>query len=220
MLDSQLSTIETIAVAIIPIVYAVVLHEIAHGWVAWRLGDDTAYRMGRLTLNPVSHIDPIGTIIVPLILLLVAGFAFGWAKPVPVNFAQLHHPRRDMALVAAAGPAANLVMAIFWLFIIKLASLLPESSSGLAYILFYMALFGVLVNIVLMIFNLIPIPPADGGRIAAGILPPQAAHALSRLEPYGLIILVVLLATGIIGKLLQPVIQSVLKLIQTIIGAH
>ena len=220
MLDSQLSTIETIAVAIIPIVYAVVLHEIAHGWVAWRLGDDTAYRMGRLTLNPVSHIDPIGTIIVPLVLLLVAGFAFGWAKPVPVNFAQLHHPRRDMALVAAAGPAANLVMAIFWLFVIKLASLLPESSSGLAYILFYMALFGVLVNIVLMIFNLIPIPPADGGRIAAGILPPQAAQALSRLEPYGLIILVVLLATGIIGKLLQPVIQSVLKLIQTIIGAH
>jgi Zn-dependent protease len=220
MFGSQLTTLETIAVAIIPMVYAVVLHEIAHGWVAWRLGDDTAYRMGRLTLNPISHIDPIGTILVPLVLLLVAGFAFGWAKPVPVNFSQLRHPRRDMAVVAAAGPAANLIMAIFWIIIIKLAAMLPESTGGLAYALFYMALFGVLVNIVLMLFNLIPIPPADGGRIAAGVLPPKAAQMLSRIEPYGLIILVVLLATGIIGKLLQPVIQSVLKLVQTIIGAQ
>lgn len=220
MFGSQFSTLETIAVAIIPLVYAVVLHEIAHGWVAWRLGDDTAYRMGRLTLNPIKHIDPIGTIVVPLVLLFVAGFAFGWAKPVPVNFARLHHPRRDMALVAVAGPAANLVMAIFWLTIIKLATLLPGSVSGLAYILFYMAVFGVMVNMVLMVFNLIPLPPADGGRIATGLLPPAAAQVLAKVEPYGLIILVVLLATGVIGRIIHPVIQSVLGVIQRIVGAQ
>lgn len=218
MFGSQLTTFETIAVAIIPMVYAVVLHEIAHGWTAWRLGDDTAWRMGRLSLNPVKHIDPVGTILVPIILLLVAGFAFGWAKPVPVNFSRLHHPRRDMVWVAVAGPAANLLMAIFWGIVLKLTTLLPDSAGGIAYAFFYMALFGIMVNIILMVFNLIPLPPADGGRIATGLLPPKAGQILAKVEPYGLLILVILLATGMIGRIMHPVIQSVLELIQAILA--
>ncbi len=218
MFGSQLTTLETIAVAIIPMVYAVVLHEIAHGWTAKQLGDDTAWSMGRLTLNPLKHIDPVGTIVVPIVLILLAGFAFGWAKPVPVNFNRLHHPRRDSVLVAAAGPAANLVMALLWGLILKLVTLLPDSSSGFIYAIFYMALFGIMVNIVLMVFNLIPLPPADGGRIATGLLPPRAGLALAKIEPYGLIILVILLASGMIARIMQPVLQSVLKLIQAIIS--
>lgn len=218
MFGSQLTTLETIAVAIIPMVYAVVVHEIAHGWTAKLLGDETAWRMGRLSLNPIKHIDPIGTIVVPIVLILLAGFAFGWAKPVPVNFNQLHHPRRDMALVAVAGPAANLLMAVFWALVLKLVTIIPDNTGGFVLAVFYMALFGIMINIVLMVFNLIPLPPADGGRIATGLLPPKAGQVLARIEPYGLIILVILLATGMIGRVMQPLLQSVLRLIQAIIS--
>ena len=217
MFGTELSTIQLITIAIIPLLFAIVVHEVAHGWVARQLGDDTAYLMGRLTLNPLKHIDPIGTILVPLVLILTVGFAFGWAKPVPVNFNNLRNRRRDTALVAAAGPFANLLMAIAWALIAKLASLLPDSIAMLTSPLILMSMFGMIINAILMVFNLIPIPPTDGGRIATSLLPPRLGYQLSRVEPYGLFIIVALLLSGIIWKLLDIVIQTVMQLIQFIL---
>ena len=217
MFGTELSTIQLITIAIIPLLFAIVVHEVAHGWVARQLGDDTAYLMGRLTLNPLKHIDPVGTILVPLILILTVGFAFGWAKPVPVNFNNLRNRRRDTALVAAAGPFANLLMAIAWALIAKLASLLPDSIAMLTSPLILMSMFGMIINAILMVFNLIPIPPTDGGRIATSLLPPRLGYQLSRVEPYGLFIIVALLLSGVIWKLLDIVIQTVMQLIQFIL---
>lgn len=213
MFGNELSSLQLIAIAIIPIVFAVVVHEVAHGWVALQLGDDTAYRMGRLTLNPLKHIDPIGTILVPIVLILTVGFAFGWAKPVPVNFNNLRNQRRDTALVAIAGPFSNLLMAVAWLVIGKLATLLPSSLVMFASPLIYMSMFGVLINSILMVFNLLPIPPTDGGRIAVSLLPPRLGYGLSRVEPYGLMIILVLILTGIIWRLLAFVTQTVMQVI-------
>ena len=213
MFGNELSSVQLIAIAIIPLIFAVVVHEVAHGWVALQLGDDTAYRMGRLTLNPLKHIDPIGTILVPIVLIFTVGFAFGWAKPVPVNFNNLRNPRRDTALVAVAGPFSNLLMAIAWLVVAKLASLLPNSFAMFATPLVYMSIFGVLINSILMVFNLLPIPPTDGGRIATSLLPPRLGYGLSRVEPYGLIIILVLMLTGIIWRLLDIVTQTVIQVI-------
>ena len=217
MFGTELSTIQLITIAIIPLLFAIVVHEVAHGWVARQLGDDTAYLMGRLTLNPLKHIDPVGTILVPLILILTVGFAFGWAKPVPVNFNNLRNRRRDTALVAVAGPFANLLMAIAWALIAKLASLLPDSIAMLTSPLILMSMFGMIINAILMVFNLIPIPPTDGGRIAISLLPPRLGYQLSRVEPYGLFIIVALLLSGVIWKLLDIVIQTVMQLIQFIL---
>lgn len=217
MFGTELSTIQLITIAIIPLLFAIVVHEVAHGWVARQLGDDTAYLMGRLTLNPLKHIDPVGTILVPLILILTVGFAFGWAKPVPVNFNNLRNRRRDTALVAAAGPFANLLMAIAWALIAKLASLLPDSIAMLTSPLILMSMFGITINAILMVFNLIPIPPTDGGRIATSLLPPRLGYQLSRVEPYGFFIILALLLSGIIWKLLDIVIQTVMQLIQFIL---
>jgi len=213
MFGNELSSVQLIAVAIIPLVFAVVVHELAHGWVALQLGDDTAYRMGRLTLNPLKHIDPIGTILVPIVLILTVGFAFGWAKPVPVNFNGLHNPRRDTVLVAVAGPFSNLLMAVAWLVMAKLATLLPDSFVIFTSPLIYMSMFGVLINSILMVFNLLPIPPTDGGRIAISLLPPRIGYGLSRVEPYGLIIILALMLTGIIWRLLDVVTQTVMQVI-------
>jgi len=213
MFGNELSTIQIIATVIFPLTFAIVVHEVAHGWVALQLGDDTAYRMGRLTLNPLKHIDPIGTILVPFVLIFTVGFAFGWAKPVPVNFNNLRNQRRDTALVAVAGPFSNLLMAIAWLVVAKLASLLPDSFVMFATPLIYMSIFGVLINSILMVFNLLPIPPTDGGRIATSLLPPRLGYRLSRVEPYGLIIIVVLMLTGIIWRLLDIVTQTVMQII-------
>ena len=217
MPNLELPTLQIIAIAIIPLLYAVVVHEVAHGWVARQLGDDTAYRMGRLTLNPLKHVDPIGTILVPLVLLLTVGFAFGWAKPVPVNFNNLKNRRRDTILVAMAGPLANLLMAISWALTAKLASLLPDSIAILTTPLVLMSTFGMIVNSILMVFNLIPIPPTDGGRIATNLLPPRIGYQLSRVEPYGFLIILALLLSGIIWKLLDVVTQTVMQLIQFIL---
>ena len=214
MFENELSSVQLIAIAIIPLIFAIVLHEVAHGWVALQLGDDTAYRVGRLTLNPLKHIDPIGTILVPLVLILTLGFAFGWAKPVPVNFNKLHRHRRDTVLVAAAGPFANFLMAIAWLLIAKFASLLPNSLGIFSSILIQMSMFGVLINAILMVFNLLPIPPTDGGRIATSLLPPRIAYGLRRIEPYGLVIIVVLIFSGVIGTLLA----IVTRMTMTVIG--
>ena len=217
MFGTELSTIQLVTIAIIPLLFAIVVHEVAHGWVARQLGDDTAYLMGRLTLNPLKHIDPVGTILVPLILILTVGFAFGWAKPVPVNFNNLRNRRRDTALVAVAGPFANLLMAIAWALIAKLASLLPDSIAMLTSPLILMSMFGMIINAILMVFNLIPIPPTDGGRIATSLLPPRLGYQLSRVEPYGLFIIVALLLSGVIWKLLDIVTQTVMQLIQFIL---
>jgi Zn-dependent protease len=198
--------IQTITVYAIPVLLAITLHEAAHGYVARMFGDSTAYMLGRVTLNPLKHIDLVGTIIVPLAIVLLAklsggaGFLFGWAKPVPVNFANLRNPKRDMIWVAGAGPGVNLLMAIAWALLLNafLAADLQEQ------FFLEMAKAGIFVNIGLMALNLLPLPPLDGGRILVGLLPHRLAYALSRVEPYGFFILIALLATNTIGFFLQP----------------
>ena len=192
------------------------MHEAAHGYVARYFGDMTAYSQGRISLNPIRHIDPIGTILVPLVTFLLAGILFGWAKPVPVNFSNLRHPKQDMLWVAAAGPASNLIMALFWALIIKVATLM--SGSYFALPLHEMGKAGVMVNVVVMVLNLLPVPPLDGGRIAVSLLPNQAAYRFAQLEPYGMIILVVLLATHVLDIILWPIINVVLHLFSVLFG--
>ena len=198
--------IQAITVYAIPVLLAITLHEAAHGYVARMFGDSTAYMLGRVTLNPIKHIDPVGTILVPLVIVLLskfaggAGFLFGWAKPVPVNFANLRHPKRDMIWVAAAGPGINLLMAIGWALLLK--GLLIAGFEERYFV--EMAKAGVFVNIGLMALNLLPLPPLDGGRILVGLLPHRLAYALARVEPYGFFILIALLATNTIGFFLQP----------------
>ena len=218
MLDSQLNTVQIIAIAILPILFAIVVHEVSHGWVAKKLGDNTAYMLGRLTLNPFKHIDPVGTILVPLLMLIFFKFAFGWAKPVPVDWRNLRNPRRDMVLVAAAGPFSNLLMAIGWGLIIHLAALLPNGLLMIKEPFIFMGAIGIFANVILMVFNLLPIPPLDGGRVAVGLLPPRYSHLLSQLEPYGLIIIVLLLMSGFFGGFLMPLIFWVISIIEVITG--
>lgn len=214
---SELSTFQLLVIAILPTLFAIVVHEVSHGWVARQLGDNTAYAAGRLTLNPLKHIDPIGTILVPAVLILTVHFAFGWAKPVPIDWRNLRHPKRDIALVAAAGPGANLVMAIIWALLMKLGTLLPHDFS-LRTPLMYMGLFGILINAVLLVFNLVPIPPTDGGRILTSLLPPRMAYRFAKIEPYGMFILVALLFTGVLSKFIGPVIANVMIFIQRLVG--
>lgn len=209
-------SLETALLAIVPVVFAIVLHEAAHGYVARIFGDQTAWMLGRVTLNPIKHIDPIGTIAVPGVLLLTgAPFLFGWAKPVPVNFGNLRHPKRDMIWVAAAGPGANFVMALLWALVAQSAA--PSgalTSEGL----YQMAQIGISINLVLMVLNLLPIPPLDGGRIAVGLLPDRAAGALARLEPFGFIVILVLLVTGLLGDLMRPILRVAAFLLYAITG--
>ena len=200
----ELNTVQVIAIWALPVLFAITVHEVAHGWVAKKLGDPTAMMMGRLTLNPLKHIDPIGTVLVPLALVLMGGFIFGWAKPVPVTWANLRNPKRDMALVALAGPLANLVMAFGWALIMKVGFMLGDDFSLLAWPLIYMGGAGIAINGVLMLLNLLPVPPLDGGRVMAGLLPGPWAWKLSRIEPYGLMIMVGLMVTGMLGKILGP----------------
>ena len=218
MLNSQLNIVQIIAIAILPVLFAIVVHEVSHGWVAKKFGDNTAYMLGRLTLNPFKHIDPVGTVLVPLLSLVFFKFVFGWAKPVPVDWRNLRNPRRDMVLVAAAGPASNLLMAIGWGLIIHLAALLPYSLLTIKEPLIYMGAIGIFANVILMVFNLLPIPPLDGGRVAVGLLPPRISNLLSQLEPYGLIIIVLLLVSGFFGGFIMPVIFSVISMIEVITG--
>jgi len=210
-----LSTPQLIAIAILPLIFAITVHEVAHGWVAKHLGDPTAQRLGRLTLNPVRHIDPVGTLLVPGLLLLIGGFIFGWAKPVPVTYENLRHPKRDMAIVAAAGPTANLLMAVAWALVANLATLMPAWA---ATPMQYMGAFGITINVVLMVLNLLPIPPLDGGRVAVGLLPGSAAWQLARLEPYGFFILLGLIATGLLGRVLDPPVKFFERLISVAAG--
>lgn len=211
------STIQLIAVAIIPVVFAITVHEVAHGWMANRLGDATAQMMGRLTLNPIKHIDPIGTILVPGILLVIGGFLFGWAKPVPVTWENLKHPRRDIVLVAIAGPASNFLMALFWVLILKLTFIMG-SDNIFTYPLFRMAELGVMINLILMLLNLLPILPLDGGRVTAALLPPKIAWQYGRLENWGLIIILILIPTGILGSILLPPLNLITSLLYRLMG--
>ncbi|WP_260291546.1 site-2 protease family protein [Sedimenticola hydrogenitrophicus] len=200
----SLNTIQKVVVSIIPVLFAITLHEAAHGWVAKRLGDQTASILGRVTANPFKHIDLIGTILIPVLSYILSGFIFGWAKPVPVDWRKLRNPRRDMALVALAGPAANLTMAIFWTLIIKIGVLLIGVAELPAFFLVYMGGAGVLFNVLLMALNLMPILPLDGGRIMYSLLPAPYASYFARLEPFGLFILVGLLVSGVLGFLIWP----------------
>jgi Zn-dependent protease len=214
----ELNLVQKIVVWALPVLFAITVHEVSHGWVARRLGDPTAEMMGRLTLNPLKHIDPIGTVAIPLLLLLLGGFIFGWAKPVPVTYQNLHNPKRDMAIVALAGPLSNLLMAIGWGIIAKIGLLLLGSLPFAGQPLVYMGQAGIIINVILMVLNLLPLPPLDGGRVMVGILPGPLAYKFSRIEPYGFFILLALLATGILSNILGPVIQGVMSLISGMLG--
>jgi len=194
------------SVAVIPILFAITLHEVAHGWVARHFGDPTAERAGRLTLNPLKHIDPVGTVVVPLVMLLFSGgsMIFGWAKPVPVMFQNLRNPRRDMIVVAAAGPAANLAMAMGWAVLAASQETLLGLGEPAAMWLYNVCGWGILINCVLAVFNMLPLPPLDGGRVLAGLLPPAQARILQRIEPFGFMIVVILMMSGVLWTLLEP----------------
>jgi len=209
--------VATIVLWVVPVVFAITLHEAAHGYVARRFGDHTAEALGRITLNPLRHIDPIGTVLVPAMLYLTAGpqYIFGWAKPVPVNFGNLRHPKRDMLWVAAAGPFANFAMAFAWMLLLKLTMYQGVWPSGDAA---RMAQIGVSVNLVLMALNLLPIPPLDGGRIAVSVLPTRAAALWARLEPFGLFIIVALMFTPLLGDLIRPLRDAGARLLRLLVG--
>ena len=216
--------IQGIAIYALPVIFAITMHEAAHGYIAKHFGDFTAFNEGRISLNPIRHIDLIGTILVPLTLFVLskmtvgAGFLFGWAKPVPVNFSNLRQPKRDMLWVAAAGPGANLLMALFWALMIKLAITMPESS--FAKPLALMGIAGIEINVILMVLNLLPLPPLDGGRMAISLLPHRLAYPFSRIEPYGFIILLGLLFSGVLGTVIGPMITWTKIIIVSIFGLY
>jgi Zn-dependent protease len=210
---NALNHIQVLSILALPVLFAITVHEAAHGWMAKQLGDKTAEMLGRVTLNPIKHIDLIGTLVVPLATFLLTGFLFGWAKPVPIDWRNLHHPRRDMAFVALAGPLANLIMALLWALVVKLGLALWQTSEWLALPLVYMGAAGVLINSFLMALNLFPLLPLDGGRILNSLLTPRLSVAFSRLEPYGLIILLALLITGLLAKVLLPAVGLTIDLL-------
>ena len=218
----ELTLIQKIAVFALPVIFAITLHEAAHGYVARHFGDMTAAAAGRITLNPLKHIDPLGTILVPLAILLASKLLgggmilFGWAKPVPVNFGRLRRPKQDMLWVALAGPAMNLAMAVFWGLMIQLGHALGSGFASAPLML--MGAAGVFINVILMAINLIPLPPLDGGRVAVSLLPVRQAIQYSRLEPYGLFILLALLFTGVLGIILWPIIGLLIGLVSLVTG--
>lgn len=189
---------------IVPVILAVTVHEMAHGLVALRLGDHTAQQAGRLSLNPLKHLTPVGSFVVPGIFLMFSSFIFGWAKPVPVDASRLHRPRRDMVLVALAGPMSNLVMSILWGLVMKLGLWLGVYSQFIGETLITMGAAGVFINAAIMMLNILPLPPLDGGRILVGLLPRRLAQSLSRIEPWGIPILLILIFSGLAGKLIWP----------------
>ncbi|GJL75029.1 MAG: peptidase M50 [Nitrosomonas sp.] len=218
------SIVQGIAIYALPVILAITLHEAAHGYVARHFGDFTAFNQGRISLNPAKHIDPIGTILVPATLFIIskltmgAGFLFGWAKPVPVNFANLRHPKQDMLWVAAAGPGANLFMALIWALVIKLAMIMPINDFTKPIIL--MGIAGIEINVILMVLNLLPLPPLDGGRMAVSLLPHRIAYHFAKIEPYGFMILLVLLISGILGFIIWPLITFIKLMMVSFFGLY
>ncbi len=210
--------LQGIAVGAIPVLYAVTLHEVAHGWAARLCGDRTAEMLGRLSLNPIKHIDPVGTILVPALLWTFGGVLFGWAKPVPVAFRNLNKPKRDMVIVALAGPLANLAMGVCWAAVYKLTFVTGLVTSNAGEWLISMARIGIIINTLLAAFNLLPIPPLDGGRVLRGLVGESFGYYLDRIEPFGLIILVVLLMSGWLWVLVGPLLGMVESLIFFVVG--
>lgn len=211
-------TLQFISVAVLPLIFAITVHEAAHGWVASKLGDPTAKQLGRLTLNPLPHIDPVGTVILPIAMLVLSGFIFGWAKPVPVNIRNFREPRKDMAMVALAGPISNLMMALFWGLMWKLAVILPGSMHWFAVPLLLMGKIGIQFNFILLVLNLLPLPPLDGSRVLSWLLPTQLALKLDKIEPYGAFILIGLLLLGLWNVLIAPVTFFLSGLVEQILG--
>jgi Zn-dependent protease len=209
--------VQTIAIFALPVILAITLHEAAHGYVARHFGDMTAFAQGRVSLNPLRHIDLVGTIVVPLLILLVSRgvFLFGWAKPVPVNYSALRNPKRHMAWVAAAGPAANLAMSLAWAVLLKLTLVVPLNFFSVP--MAAMARAGILINLVFMFLNLLPILPLDGGRIIASLLPGRASGQYSKLEPWGLPILLLLLVTHVLDFVLGPLVNVGVSLIHAVV---
>jgi len=216
----ELSLFQRVAVWAIPVLFAITVHEVSHGWVASRLGDPTAKMLGRLTLNPIKHIDPLGTVLLPLIMILLTQgrFVFGWAKPVPITPQNLHNPKRDMAIVAAAGPISNLLMALLWAILLRIALVIGPEPGSAATFLLYVSDAGIQINIFLAVLNMLPIPPLDGGRVAVGLLPGPLSWQLSRIEPYGFFILIALLYSHAFDFILYPLVSIFLRLYLTIGG--
>ena len=210
------TSIQTLAISALPIIFAITLHEAAHGYVARMFGDPTAWKLGRVSLNPLRHIDPVGTILLPAVTYLLSGFMFGWAKPVPVNFGKLRNPKKDMLWVALAGPGANLLMALAWATLLKLVMGSAEFQFSEA--LRQMALAGIAVNGMFMVLNLLPLLPLDGGRILVSLLPQRAAWKFAQTERYGMWILILLLLTHVLDAILRPMIGLFLTLIESIFG--
>jgi Zn-dependent protease len=208
--------VQTIALAAIPVLFAITLHEAAHGYVARYFGDMTAYQQGRISLNPIRHIDPVGTILLPILTLWMGGILFGWAKPVPVNFAALRKPKKDMLWVALAGPASNLFMAFCWALIAKIALSFPDNYYAVP--MLEMSKIGININVVLMVLNLLPLPPLDGGRIAISMLPHRQAYQLAKIEPYGMFILIFLAVTPVLWWILRPFMGVMYFIIRIIFG--
>lgn len=205
----------TLSIWAIPVLFAITLHEAAHAQAACWLGDKTAFMLGRLTLNPIKHIDPIGTLAVPALLLTMGGMLFGWAKPVPMNIYALKKVRRDTALIAAAGPVANILMAIFWALIMKYSTLLGP---GMRPPMAQMGYAGVQINVLLAAFNCLPIPPLDGSRILSAILPPRWSFYFDSMERYGFIIILLLVLSGVMRFLIGPIYTLLMQSIATLIG--
>lgn len=212
------TTLQRLVIWALPVLSAMTLHEVAHGFMAWRLGDPTAKAAGRLSLNPLRHIDPIGTLLVPLLLFFVSGFVLGWAKPVPVAINRLRHPRRDMMLVALAGPGSNLLMALGWALLIVVALGPLADWPWAATPLYYMGQAGVLINLLLAVLNLLPLPPLDGSKVLLGLLPGRLGTRLLRVEPFGLLILLLLLVTGVLTALLEPPVVWLHRAIFSLLG--
>ena len=214
------SLIQTIAIAALPVIFAITLHEAAHGYAARHFGDPTAWQMGRISLNPLRHIDLVGTIIIPIAILLFSSgtFLFGYAKPVPVDFGRLRNPKKDMLWVAAAGPGANLFMALCWALMLKLAWLMPGNDFTVP--LSEMSKIGIIVNCVLMVLNLFPLPPLDGGRVAVSLLPHRLAWKFAQIERFGFPILLILLFTGVLGAVMNPLVIFSARAIEFIFGLY